>query len=591
MELNGLTTNYSPDLFARCADKAQKVKNIEDFRAWIRITITTLGLACAIGWGLQPSAASAAGAPPPDAGQILKTVPSSIPAPPASSGSGALPKLTSERLPLKIDNRAQINVKRIVLTGNTRFTQEILLPLVQDAIGQALTLDALNALAFRVTQYYRDHGYLLAHAYIPAQDITEGTLEIAVLEGRYGKIRLENHSRISDAILERMLSHLESGQPIEATSLGRQLLLMSDLPGALIGSTLQPGASIGTSDLTIRADDASALSGSVGIDNWGNRYTGALRTFVAADWANPVGLGDRLDLYGMGAERGGTQFGRVAYDLPVTGSGTRIGTAYAHLAYSLGLNFSSLQAHGMANIASLYLSQPLTRSRSVNTTLQVNVDQRTMRDYVGSTAGSDVKEVDVISAGLNSDHKDALGVGSWSTTLTGGRLKLDPLTAAADLGTYRTVGGYLKLSGAGSQLLPLSDRWFLYGALSGQLSNKNLDLSERFSMGGPTGVRAYPVGEAMADEAVLGTLELRYALNEQLQLAGFADGGMARLNHSPLITDTYNQRALSGVGVGASWARRPDLAFNTYLAWRTGQAPTSAPDRHPTVWAQLTRAF
>ncbi|MDE2260250.1 MAG: ShlB/FhaC/HecB family hemolysin secretion/activation protein [Betaproteobacteria bacterium] len=535
--------------------------------------------------------ASAAGPPPPDAGQILKTVPSAIPAPPASSGTSALPESTPERPPLKIDDRVQINVKRIVLTGNTLFTREMLLPLVQDAIGQALTLDALNVLAFRITQYYRDHGYLLARAYIPTQDITEGTLEIAVLEGRYGKIKLENHSRISDAVLEQMLSRLESGQPIEASPLERQLLLMSDLPGALIGSTLQPGTTTGTSDLTVRTDDAPALAGSAGIDNWGNRYTGALRAFVAADWANPLGLGDRLDLYGMGAERGGTQYGRVAYDLPISGSGTRIGAAYAHLAYALGLDFSSLQAHGTADITSLYLSQPLTRSRSANTTLQFNMDHRALRDYVDSTAGSDVKEIDAISAGLNGDRRDALGVGTWTTTLTSGRLKLDALTTAADLGAYHTAGDYLKFSGAGSQLVPLSGSWSLFGALSGQMASKNLDMSERFSMGGPTGVRAYPVGEVMANDALLGTLELRYTLNEQLQLTGFADAGVARLNRFQLVTDTRNQRNLSGAGVGASWTRNPGPAFNTYLAWRTGDPPTSAPDRHPTAWVQLIQAF
>ncbi len=538
------------------------------------------------------SSPSHAATPPiPDAGQILKTIPPLAPIPPAANETDALPRTPPDRPPLKVDDRVRIPVRQIMLTGNTVFSRETLLPLVQDAIGQELTLDALNALAYRITQYYRNHGYLLAHAYIPAQDITAGTLEITVLEGRYGKVQLDNHSRISDAVLDRLLSRLESGQPIEAGALEHQLLVTSDLPGALISSTLQPGAVNGTSDLIIRAEDAPALSGNAGLDNWGNRYTGALRAFVGADWASPLGVGDRLDLYGMGSERGGTQFGRIAYDLPVAGAGTRVGTAYAHLAYGLGLDFASLQAHGTADITSLYLSYPLTRSRSANITLQINVDHRALHDYVDSTGGSDAKELNVISAGFNGDRKSFLGVSTWNTTLTGGQLRLDALTAVSDLGSYHTAGDYFKLSSGGTQLLPLSNRWSLYGALTGQLANKNLDMSEKFSMGGPTGVRAYPVGEAMADDALLGTLELRYSLTEQILLAGFMDDGAVRVNHAPLATDTNNRRNLSGVGLGASWTRRPDLAFNTYFAWRTGEAPTSAPDRHPTAWVQLTRVF
>ena len=547
-------------------------------------TALTLSLVCLTAFAVPP--------PPPDAGQILKTLPPAIPAPPATTGTGALPEAQPERPPLKVDDRTPIRVQRIVFSGNTAFSQDVLLPLVQDALGQSLTLEGLNALANRITQYYRDQGYLLARAYIPAQDITAGTLEIAVLEGRYGKVRLDNHSRVSDTVLLRMLSRLESDQLIAASLLERQLLLMSDLPGVVISSTLKPGTTTGTSDLTVRADDGPALSGSAGMDNWGNRYTGAVRTFVAADWANPLGLGDRLSLYGMGATSGGTQFGRAAYDLPINGAGTRLGAAYAHLAYSLGLDFAALQAHGTADITSLYLSHPLTRSRAANTTLLFNVDHRTLRDHVDSTSGSDVKDIDVASMALSGDRTSLQGaMGTWNAALTGGHLKLDPLTAAADEAAYRTAGDYFKLTGGATQLQPVAGRWSVYGAFSGQLASKNLDMSEKFAAGGPMGVRAYPVGEAMADDALLGTLELRYALTEQWQLAGFADAGVARLNHSALATDTDNQRNLSGLGVGATWKHRSNISFLTYLAWRTGDAPTSAPDYHPTVWAQLTKVF
>ncbi len=556
-------------------------------------TVTRLPLLLGSAVGILAQVVSAVAAPPvPNAGEILKTVPPSVPAPPTREDAQPFPSPPAERAPLKGAPGVTVTVKHIVISGNTAFPQDQLLPLVQDAIGKTLDFDGLMALAQRITQFYRDHGHLLARAYLPAQDITAGTLEIAVLEGRYGQIRLDNHSRVSDGTLLRELDVLAPGQIVEAGPLEHQLLLLSDLPGTVVSSTLQPGATTGTSDLVLRADNAPALSGSASVDNWGNRYTGALRAAASMDWASPLGIGDRVDLYGMGSERGGTQFGRVAYDLPVSASGTRIGTAYSYLNYALGLDFSALGAHGNAEITSLYLSQPLARGRQDNSTLQVNFDHRLLRDFVDSTAGSDAKQANVVNLGVNGDHKNTLGsLSSWNATLTGGRLTLDPVTAAEDALAYRTAGDYYKLNAGTSHLQPLGTGWALYGALSGQWADKNLDMSEKFSMGGPTGVRAYPVGEAMADDAWLGTLEIRYALSAQIQLAGFADGGQARLNHSPLPTDITNQRNLSGLGLGAAWNSHTNLSLLTYFAWRTGEAPTSAPDRHPTVWAQLTQTF
>ena len=542
-----------------------------------------------IGLAFLASAAPVA----PGAGEILKTVPSPIPPPPAPATTNPVPSPPgAERPPFRGDLQQRIAVKRIVITGNTVFPESELLALVRDAPGQTLTLEALNGLAARITDYYRKRGYLLARAYIPAQDVTEGTLEIAVLEGRYGKIRLDNQSRISDSALERLLQPLKIGQPVEAGLLEQQLLLLSDLPGAAISSTLQPGVGTGTSDLAVTAAQTPAVSGSAGIDNWGNRYTGSWRTSANVDWASPLGQGDRLDLYGMGSEFGGTQFGRLAYDLPVGSSGTRLGAAYADLKYALGLDFAPLRAHGSAEITSLYASQPLTRSRLDNSTLTFDVDRRILRDFIDSTSGSDAKVENVANLGLNGSLKSVQGATTfWNASVTSGRLTLDPVSAVVDQAAYHTAGTYFKANGSGSQLWPLEGRWAFYGALSGQLASTNLDMSEKFSMGGPTGVRAYPVGEAMSDDAWLGTLEMRYALDEFIELSGFADGGTARINHTPIAADAVNQRSLSGLGLGAAWKNRRNLSVLTYFAWRTGDAPTSAPERRPTVWAQLTQGF
>ena len=58
---------------------------------------------------------------------------------------------------------------------------------------------------------------------------------------------------------------------------------------------------------------------------------------------------------------------------------------------------------------------------------------------------------------------------------------------------------------AGIFILP----FFLFSATAGQLADKNLDTAEKFYLGGPGGVRAYPQGEATGDQGYRLSGELR----------------------------------------------------------------------------------
>ena len=78
----------------------------------------------------------------------------------------------------------------------------------------------------------------------------------------------------------------------------------------------------------------------------------------------------------------------------------------------------------------------------------------------------------------------------------------------------------------------MTDSVSLYGAIYGQFASKNLDISEKMGLGGMYAVRAYPVGEAYADEGYVVNLEARLLLPKfsqrmpgQMHLIGFVDTG------------------------------------------------------------------
>ena len=527
-------------------------------------------------------------ATPPDAGSLSRDVTATPNLPRRSTA--ALPEETS-RAAATLDNRVKIALQAIRLSGNKAFTDNELQPLVADAIGRELTLNELDVLAQRLTQYYRAAGYLLARAYLPAQEIKDGTVEIAVLEGRLGKLAVDNRSSLAQDRATGYLQNLREGEALRADDLEHGLLLLSDLPGVDVKSTLRPGASVGTTDLDIHLADKSPYAGGLELDNYGNRYIGDWRLGANLVAGNLAGLADTLAINVVTSEK--MQYGRLAWQLPVGSAGTQLGAAWSEMHYTLGKDFSNLDAHGNARIGSLYLLHPFIRGRTINVNGQLAYDHKRLEDNIGSPAMQTGKTVDLLTAGLSGARVDGLlggGVSNWSLAYTAGHLDLDTDSLTLDQAGHRTAGQYGKLRLAAARLQRLTDDWSVYASLSGQVASKNLDSSEKMPLGGAQGVRAYPQGEAPADDAWLANLELRRSLFDRWQASLFYDSAQGNLNHAPIAADSHNSRRLAGYGLGLNYSA-DNYAVQLTVAWRDGPQPTSDVDRSPRLWLRAVTHF
>ncbi len=528
-------------------------------------------------------------AAPPDAGILLDSV---KPAPGLPGrGADVLPE-ESARPAMALDATVRVAVKSIRITGAKTLGAAELQDLVADAVGMELTLAELDELAQRITRHYRRAGYLLARAYLPAQDIVDGVIEIAVLEGRLGHLRIENQSALADDRVAARLAGLKEGEAIAGGVLEQRLLLLNDLPGVEVKSTLRPGASVGTSDLDIRVAARSPYAGSLELDNYGNRYTGDLRLGASLSAGNLAGLADSLVLRALASS--GMSYGRLAWQLPVGDAGTQVGVAYSDMRYRLGEDFAPLDAHGTATIGSLYLLHPFLRSRAANINGQISHDRKHLDDRVDATATVSTKTLDLWTLGLSGDQVDGLGGGglnTWSLAYTAGSLDMDAANKAIDDAGHRSAGSYGKLAYSFSRLQNLPAGVVLFASLQAQRAGKNLDSAEKMSLGGAQAVRAYPQGEAPADDAWLATVELRYNLAPNWQASLFHDAARGRLNHRPLAADSHNVRRLSGSGLGLAYSLPGDLSLQLGVAWRNTAQPNSDIDRTPRAWLQAIKRF
>lgn len=164
----------------------------------------------------------------------------------------------------------KILVKSLHVTGETKFSEAELIIVADFKPGSEMDLAGLRLMASKVADYYNARGYFVAQAYLPAQAINEGAVTIAVIEGQYGKITLNNKTKLSDHVANNILEGLGSGNIVASAPLERRLLLLSDLPGMEVRSTLIPGSSVGTSDLIVDLTPGAPVTGSLEADNAGN---------------------------------------------------------------------------------------------------------------------------------------------------------------------------------------------------------------------------------------------------------------------------------------------------------------------------------
>ncbi|BBB90106.1 MAG TPA: ShlB/FhaC/HecB family hemolysin secretion/activation protein [Methylomusa anaerophila] len=485
----------------------------------------------------------------------------------------------------------RVKVAGVHITGQTIFSEDRLRAVVQDTLGRELTLSQLEDLAARIAEYLHEQGYIVAYAYIPAQDIKDGVVEIAVEIGQYGDLDIRNHSQLADSAVDRLLSSIKSGDYIKSDSLERALLLLNDTSGVNVQATLAPGKTSGTADLIVEINDTAKTTGQISIDNYGIRFTGQIRGSISLTANNPSGLGDAVNIREITAGRGLNDT-TWNYLLPVGGQGLRLGLGYAQLHYALREDFADLNASGESKTTGIYVTYPLVRSRNYNLYSRIGYEHKKLEDRIDALASITDKRAQVWAFGLSGDSRDKWGGGginSFALTFAAGSLTIDSSEAQAiDSITAQTAGSYSKANISFSRMQYLNSRLTFYLGLTGQFADKNLDSSEKLCLGGVNGVRAYPQSEASGDQGYLVNGELRWNLpTPAFQLAAFIDSGQITINKKPWPDAGVNSRHLTGAGLGLIFSKAEDYSIRLDYAWKLTSDPATADtDKSGRFWLQ-----
>ena len=485
----------------------------------------------------------------------------------------------------------KVKVTSFVFKGNKIITMEELESFVKKYIGTELTFDEINQAVVSISILYEQKGYL-AQATLPEQNITNGIIQVNILEAHFGGttyLPMDNgekpyvrESRVMDIVYP---SSKVNG-PLDLKRLERGILLANDLPGIGVGANLKPGLEVGHTDVEVQIENRARISTSILADNYGSRATGYERVLVSASLLNPLRLGD--DLNATILKTAGTEYMRLNYSMPLGNNGLRIGSNATYLEYKVITNeFKSLEPNGHFAGFGLEASYPIYRSRNKNLNLDFDYDTKAFKNNTNTEVVSDYF-TRIFSASLSGDFVDqwlldgATNNAKFIFDHGKNDLKNSP-NYVTDISNSHTHGIFnrAQLSFRRDQFLKNDYTLVIKG--SGQLTDHNLDSSQKFYLGGPTGVRAYPTSEGSGSEGYLLNLELKKDLPFNLTGSIFYDEGYVRqnvdnLDASGVVINTLNSYKLKGYGLEFSWrGPRKTNVFFTY-AKRDGTNPNRVQD-------------
>lgn len=509
----------------------------------------------------------------PDAGRILETI-KQTPTPDFSSDNQPqINVITPTRPAMTAPAGASFMVNGFKITGNTVLPEADLQSTLSVLVGKKLNLQQLREAADQISDYYRAKGYLIARAYIPAQQISNGIVEMQIIEGRRDKIHLQTvgspivNSSVQVDFIDKAIPQ---NAVISDAQLERVLLLLTDTPGVSnVQSSLEPGATAGTSDLNLTTTSGPRYFGSVDADNFGSRYAGSDRVGITAGVNSLTGFGDQLTFRGQttganGMQQGSqTNYGRVAYQLPIGSDGFKLGAAYSAMRYQLGLNYQNTASNGTANTASLFGSYPFVRSRNFNLYGQAGYDNLTMTNNSMGLQVSN-KTVNNGNVGVSGNSRDAYlggGLNTFGATATMGNLGLENSNGYSTLDSLsaQTAGSFQRYNFNFSRLQAVTNSMHFVLNATAQLASKNLDSSQQFYLGGPTGVRAYPVGQGAGSQGALLQLELHQQVLDQSPLGAISAYGFYDLGGVQLFKNTWSNWNQPNPRTGQSLSQNTSL--------------------------------
>jgi hemolysin activation/secretion protein len=440
----------------------------------------------------------------------------------------------------------RVRVKTISVGPSEVLSQEELRSVTANYEGREVSLARLFELIDEINALYKKKGCLTCRAFLPAQTVEDGKIEVRLVEAKSGELEIEGNTSTRSSFLKRRIS-TRAGELFDVTRLERDLEHINATTDLQTTAELKAGADPGTVTPVVRVAEPPHYRLSLFADNAGAETVGEYRGGLTFLDSSVFGLRDAFFLSAYGAE--GTRAVTTSYSLPVHPSGTRVALSYDYSDIKvIDGPFEALDIGGYASRVGLDLTQPII----ANSRLRLNaLALAAAKHSVTTFSGIKISELDVRSLGLGFDLQSfGENGGTWYTrnVFTQG---------FADFGGDRD---FSKFNGDLYRIQPLTPDVYAQFRLSLQWSATHpLPSTEQFQLGGSSTVRGYKEGLLTADEGAIASAELHFPVPPMIAPGKFHLGAFAFLDSGVAVVQRSGGRSvhsddcLYSIGAGISF--------------------------------------
>ena len=476
------------------------------------------------------------------------------------------------------EQKFQLNSLQIV--GAKVYQTERLQQLYANFLGKFITLSDLYNIANRITQLYRQDGYILSQAIVPEQTISDGIAKIQVIEGFVEQVDFVNAPSPQLNRLRGFGRKIIASNPLNIRDLERYLLLANDLAGIKVSSVLSPGQNFGAAILTVNVGYTPSNEAFV-LNNRSSQTIGP-GIFQGVLFLNSaLGQGERITISGATNPTNTTTLADTSANIsiPIGDEGWRFSFNNAYTYVHPGRELRQYDINGSTYTASLGVSYPLIRSRVSNLSLNANFDYNNRHITTLFTGNSETLSEDrlrVLRAGLNFNQSDRQGYTSAGVGISQGIGGLGATTfGTPNQPLSRSQGSAdftkLNLNLSRLQVLPAGMTLELTG--TAQLTGTALLVSEQFGLGGEDFGRAFEPSQVLGDSGY----GLRASLQRQF---AYRSSSLGVIGIEPYVFYDYgqvfrkfytaaenSQDALSSAGLGVRQTFSNNLLLQAELAF------------------------
>lgn len=474
-----------------------------------------------------------------------------------------------ERNDLPANIPQQIIVDRFEIIGSTVFTTEELTEIVRPYTNRPLSFSELFQVRSAITKLYTEKGYLNSGAYLPPQELEDGTITIKIIEGKLDSINVTGTNRLNnDYVVSRLQAAAEI--PINVNSLLEALqLLRLDPLIANISAELGKGISPGNSTLDVAIEEADPFFFSAKLDNSRTPSVGSNRRRIGLTHRNLLGFGDRFQVGYTNTE--GSDGIDLSYSVPINASNGK-------LSFTFGTNsndiieepFNPLDIESESRYYELSFRQPVILKPQQELTLGISFSHQESETSLFDTpfplsrsaneeGETRVSTIRLVQEWVNRDRQQILAVFSQFSIGVN-------LFDATD-NDNNPDSDFFAWRGQTQWVRQLDEDFLLILRGDVQLTPMGLVPLEQFRLGGFNSVRGYRQDLLLADNGLFAGAELRIpilriqSLDGVIQLTPFVDLGTVWNSDEIEIDRDF----LSAVGIGLNFSAGD--GFNARLDW------------------------